>query len=52
MKELIEKLLQIEKEQTRRAKFDKLSTYNVGEKIHHKQRNEDRSNLTTKNAKF
>ncbi len=37
MKEIVEKLLQIEKEQKRRKQEDRLSSYNVGEKIHYKQ---------------
>ena len=37
MREIIERLAQIEKEQLRRKQNDKLSFYNVGEKVHKKQ---------------
>ena len=37
MQEIIESLVAIEKEEIRRKKFNKLSRYNTGEKIHKKQ---------------
>ncbi|MBR2903905.1 MAG: terminase family protein [Clostridia bacterium] len=37
MKEIVERLLWIEREQARRKKEDKLAAYNTGEKVHRKQ---------------
>ena len=37
MKEIVERVLRIEKELSKRKREDKLSRYNVGEKIHRKQ---------------
>ncbi len=37
MREIIERINQIENEQLKRQSFDKLSKYNVGDKIHNKQ---------------
>ena len=37
MREIYEKIIKIENEQARRAKFNALSKYNTGEKVHLKQ---------------